>query len=176
MRIADGVLIGLEILEDLPDVDAIVCPIGGGGLISGISVAVKTQAPSVRMFGVEPAGGASMKSSIQAGHVVVLSSSLSIADGMAGKTTFDFTLAHVRRYVEDVLLVTDESLLRAMTLMLTRCKLLAEGAGAGPLAAILDGSVPLPPGSKVVAIVSGGNQDLNLLAHWLTVGLPRADV
>ena len=167
--------IGLEILEDLPDVDAIVCPIGGGGLISGISVAVKTQRQSVRIFGVEPTGAAAMKRSVQAGHVVVLDSARSIADGMAGKTTFEYTLDHVRRYVEDVLLVTDQSLLRAMTLMLTRCKLLAEGAGAGPLAAILDGSVPLPPGSKVVAIVSGGNQDLNLLARWLTEGLPRAD-
>jgi threonine dehydratase len=164
--------IGLEILEDLPDVDAIVAPIGGGGLISGISVAVKTQRPAVRMFGVEPAGAPAMKQAMQAGRVVVLDSVKSIADGMAGRAVFDYTLDLAKRYVEDVLLVTDVSLVRALSLLLSRCKLLAEGAGAGPVAAILDGSLPVAPGSKVVAVISGGNQDLNLLARWILDGPP----
>ncbi|HEY3175864.1 MAG TPA: threonine/serine dehydratase [Candidatus Polarisedimenticolia bacterium] len=163
--------IGLEILVDLPDVDAIVIPIGGGGLISGISVAVKSQRPAVRIFGVQPAGAPSMKRAMEAGHVVVLESARSIADGMTGRAGFEDTLKYVKRYVEDVLLVSDTSLLGAISLLLTRCKLLAEGAGAGPLAAILDGALPLPPGSKVVALISGGNQDLGLLARWLTEGL-----
>ena len=164
--------IGLEILEDFPEVDAIVAPIGGGGLISGISVAVKSQRPGVRVFGAQPTGSPSMKRAMEAGRVVVLDSVRSIADGMTGRAVFDDTLAFAKRYVEDVLLVSDASLLRAMTLLLTRCKLLAEGAGAGPLAALLDGSLPLPPGSKVVAMISGGNQDLTLLERWLTEGLP----
>lgn len=164
--------IGLEILEDLPEVDAIVAPIGGGGLISGIAVAVKSQRPRVKLFGVEPVGAPAMRRAVEAGHVVVLETARSIADGMTGRAVFDYTLDHVRRHVEEVLLVSDASLLRAMTLLLTRCKLLAEGAGAGPLAAMLDGLLPVPRGSKVVAVVSGGNQDLNLLARWLTEGPP----
>jgi len=164
--------LGLEILEDWPDVEAIVTPIGGGGLITGISVAVKSQRPSVRVFGVQPSGAPSMKRAMEAGRVVRLESVQSIADGMAGRAVFDDTLAFARRYVEDVLLVSDASLIQAMGLLLTRCKLLAEGAGAGPLAAILDGSLPLPTGSKVVAVISGGNQDLRLLARWLTEGPP----
>jgi len=166
--------IGLEILEDWPDVDAIVAPIGGGGLISGISVAVKTQRPEVKMFGVQPSGAPSMKRAMETGHVVVLDSVRSIAEGMAGRAVFEETLAFARRYLEDVLLVSDASLLRAITLLLSRSKLLAEGAGAGPLAAMLDGSLKLPPGSKVAAVISGGNQDLQRLSLWLSEGLPAA--
>ncbi|HET6372035.1 MAG TPA: threonine/serine dehydratase, partial [Candidatus Polarisedimenticolia bacterium] len=139
--------IGLEILEDLPDVDAIVAPIGGGGLISGIAIGVKAAAPTgrdVKIFGVEPAGAPAMKRALAAGKVVVLESAVSIADGMAGRAVFEETREIVSRLVEDVVLVSDASLLRAMSLLLTRCKILAEGAGAGPLAALLDGVVPLP--------------------------------
>ncbi|HKY32120.1 MAG TPA: threonine/serine dehydratase [Candidatus Polarisedimenticolia bacterium] len=168
--------IGLEILEDLPGVDAIVAPIGGGGLTSGLAVAVKEQPQGrrVRIFGVEPEGAPSMKRSLEAGRRVVLDSARSIADGMTGRAVFDETLEYARRYLDDVVLVSDEAILRAMTLMLTRCKMLAEGAGAGPVAAALEGLPALPPGSKVVAVVSGGNQDLDLLARWLSKGLPTA--
>ena len=166
--------VGLEILEDLPDVDAIVAPIGGGGLISGIGVAVKTQRDRVRLFGVQPEGSPSMKRSLEAGRLVTLASARSIAEGMSGRAVFEETLAVAKRYVEDVLLVSDASIVRGISLLLERCKLLAEGAGAGPLAAILDGSLPLPKGSKVVALISGGNQDLALLAGLLKHGPPSS--
>lgn len=164
--------IGLEILEDEPGVDAIVAPIGGGGLISGIAVAVKELAPRVKIFGVQPAGAPSMKRSLEAGRLVTLDSVRSIADGMAGRAVFEETLRVVERHVEDVILVDDAAVLEAISLLLTRCKLLAEGAGAAPLAALLARSLPLPEGSTVVAVVSGGNQDLGLLARWLTEGVP----
>ena len=164
--------VGLEILEDLPDVDAIVVPIGGGGLISGIAVAVKSQRPDVKIFGVEPVTSPAMKNSLVAGKLVVLESAVSIADGMAGLAVFEETLETAREYLEDVLLVGEESMLNAMSLLLTRCKLLSEAAGAAPLAALLEGLLPLPAGSRVVALISGGNQDLDLLAGWLSEGLP----
>ncbi len=166
--------VGLEILEDLPGVDAIVVPIGGGGLISGIAVAVKSQRPGVKIYGVEPAAAPAMKRSLQAGKLVVLDSAVSIADGMAGRAVFEETLETVQEYVEDVLLVSEEAMLRAMSMLLTRCKLLSEAAGAAPVAALLEGLVPLPSGSRVVALISGGNQDLDRLAGWLSEGLPPA--
>ncbi len=165
--------IGLEILEDLPDADAIVVPIGGGGLISGVAVAVHALRPEVRIFGVEPASCPAMQRSLAAGRLVQLESAVSIADGMAGRAVFQETLDVARDHVEDVLLVSEESMLRAMTLLLTRCKLLTEAAGAAPVAAVLDGLVPVPPGSRVVALISGGNQDLGLLARWLAGGRPE---
>ncbi len=170
--VAGAGTIGLEILEDLPDVDAIVVPVGGGGLLSGIAVGVKALRPRTRLFGVQAAGAPSMKRSMEAGRTVVLESARSIADGMAGRAVFEETLAVFLRHVEDVALVTDASIVRAIGLLLTRCKLLAEGAGAAPVAALLDGALPLPPGSKVVAVVSGGNQDLDLLRLWLVEGPP----
>ena len=91
---------------------------------------------------------------------------------MAGRAVFDFTLERALRHVESVALVTDAEILGAITTLLTRCKLLAEGAGAGPVAALLSGRLPLPAGSTVVAVVSGGNQDLGLLASWIQHGVP----
>ncbi len=164
--------IGLEILEDCPGVDAIVVPIGGGGLISGIATAVKSLAPRVRVFGVEPATAPAMKRSMDEARLVTLDSADSIADGMAGRSVFAETLAVCRRHVEDVLLVSEASMLEAMVLLLTRCKLLTEAAGAAGVAAVLNGLVPVAPGSTIVAVLSGGNQDLGRLATWLTRGLP----
>ncbi|HET9480504.1 MAG TPA: threonine/serine dehydratase [Candidatus Polarisedimenticolia bacterium] len=172
--IAGAGTIGVEILEDLPDADAIVAPIGGGGLISGIAVAARALRPQTRVFGVQPETAPSMLRAMQTGRVVRLESARSIADGMAGKAVFEETLAIARSHVEQVALVSDASILRAITLLLSRCKLLAEGAGAGPLAALLDGSLPLPAGSKVVSVVSGGNLDLQQLSGWLVGGLPAA--
>ena len=170
--VAGAGTIGLEILEDLPDVAAIVAPIGGGALVGGIAIAVKALSPSVRMFGVQPETSPSMKRSLEAGRVIVLDSARSLADGMAGRTTFAETLALAQRHLEDVLLVSEEALLEAILALLARCKLLAEGAGAGPVAAMLSGRVPVPPGSKVVGVISGGNLDLSQLARWMTQGLP----
>ena len=163
--------IGLEILEDCPEVDAIVVPIGGGGLISGIATAVKALAPRVRVFGVEPATAPAMKRSMDEGKLVTLETARSIADGMAGRSVFAETLGICRRHVEDVLLVSEESMLEAIVALLTRCKLLTEAAGAAGVAATLNGLVPVAPGSTIVAVLSGGNQDMGTLATWLTRGL-----
>src|SRR5205823_4779904 len=109
----------------------------------------------------------SMERSLTAGELVRLASWNSIADGMAGPSVFQETLDMCRRHVEQVLLVSEEAMLDAISFLLSRMKLLTEGAGAAPLAALLQGHAPLPPGARVVALISGGNQDLNLLAQWL---------
>ncbi len=158
--------IGLEILEDLPDVDVVLVPIGGGALISGIAAAVKGLRPSVKVYGVEAANSPAMKRSMEAGRLVTLESWDSIADGLAGPSTFQETLDMCMRYLEDVLLVSERGLLDAIDFVLTRDKLLAEGAGAAPAGALLEGLLTLPAGSRVVALLSGGNQDLDRLAGW----------
>ena len=170
--VAGAGTVGLEIVEELPDVDAVVVPIGGGGLISGIATAVRAIRPQAQVWGVEPSTAPAMERSLAAGRLVRLDSARSIADGMAGLSVFEYTLEHVRALCSGVRLVGERAMLEAMQLLLTRAKLLAEAAGAAPLAAILDGLPDLPPGSKVVAVVSGGNQDLDLLAGWLRDGLP----
>ncbi len=163
--------IGLEILEDCPGVDAIVVPIGGGGLISGIATAVKAIAPRVKIYGVEPQTAPAMKRSLDEGRLVTLDSADSIADGMAGRAVFAETLAVCERLVEDVILVPEAVMLDAIVLLLTRCKILAEAAGAAPVGALVEGLVPLPSGSTVVTVVSGGNQDTRLLARWIAEGI-----
>jgi len=163
--------VGLEILEACPEVDAIVVPIGGGGLISGIATAVKALAPDVRIFGVEPETAPAMKRSFDAGSLVTLETARSIADGMAGRAVFQETLDVCRRLVEDVILVSEASMLDAIVLLLTRCKILAEAAGAAPVAALVEGLLPIPPGSTVVAVISGGNQDTSILSRWLVSGV-----
>jgi threonine dehydratase len=164
--------VGLEIADDLPDVDAVVVPVGGGALLSGIATAVRGRQPAARLFGVEPASAPAMERSLAAGRLVTLESARSIADGMAGRAVFQVTLDHVRRLCAGVLLVSDAEILAAIRLLLSRAKLLTEGAGAAPLAAILTGLPGVRPGAKVVAVLSGGNQDLDLLAGWIRDGLP----
>ena len=159
--------IGLEILEDLPEVQAVIVPIGGGALLSGIAAAIRGMRPDVRVFGVEASNSPAMKRSLDAGGLVTLDSWNTIADGMAGPSTFQETLDMCREWVEDVLLVSEEGMLEAISFLLTRDKLLSEGAGAAPLAALLEDQLKLPRGSRVVALISGGNQDLGLLAGWL---------
>jgi len=164
--------VGLEIVHDLPDVHAVVVPVGGGALLSGIATAVRARRPEAVLFGVEPAGAPAMERSLAAGHLVTLASARSIADGMAGRAVFQVTLDHVQRLCAGVLLVSDAEILAAIRLLLSRAKLLTEGAGAAPLAAILRGLPGIPSGSTVVAVLSGGNQDLDLLAGWIRDGLP----
>lgn len=158
--------IGLEILEDLPDVDAVLVPIGGGALVSGVAAAVKGLRPKAQVYGVEAANSPAMKRSMDAGRLVTLESWDSIADGLAGPSTFQETLDMCTRYLEDVLLVSEAGLLDAIDFLLTRDKLLSEAAGAGAAGALLEGRLAVPKGSRVVALVSGGNQDLDRLAGW----------
>ncbi|MFN8473340.1 MAG: threonine/serine dehydratase [Anaerolineae bacterium] len=158
---------GLEIVEDLPDVGTVVVGIGGGGLIAGVAVAVKTFHPRVRVIGVEPEGAPSMKRSLEVGHPVRLDSVNTIADGLAppyaGAPNFEI----VRQYVDDVVLVNDTAIRDAMVLILERTKLLAEPSGAAATAALLNGAATFNPDAPVVSIVSGGNVGADRLAQLI---------
>ncbi len=160
--------VGLEILEDLPDVGTVVVGIGGGGLIAGVALAVKSLCPDVKVVGVEPVGAASMRLSREAGHPVRLEKVQTIADGLAAPFAGEVTFPYVEQYVDDLVLVTDDQIRRAMGLLLERGKLLAEPAGAAALAALLEGVAVPRSDAPVVAIVSGGNVDVARLAHLLT--------
>jgi threonine ammonia-lyase medium form len=159
--------IGLEVLDDLPDVDTVVVGIGGGGLIGGIATAVKQAKPAARVVGVEPTGADAMIRSLAAGRVVHLDRVETIADGLAPPFVGELPLAVVRQYVEDVIALTDEEIIEGMRFLLERCKLVAEPAGAAATAAVLLGRVPVQPGENVAIIVSGGNVDLPKLRDYL---------
>jgi threonine dehydratase len=148
---------GLEILEQCPGVTTIVAPIGGGGHIAGVAGAAKMQSSRVRVFGVEPEGASTMRQSLDAGHAVHADSVDTIADGLAPPMAGELNYEFVKACVEDVVLVTDEEIVRAMALLFSRTKLVAEPAGAAALAALLAGRVPLGPTDVVVAVLSGGN-------------------
>ena len=150
--------VGLEILEQLEDVDDVVVPIGGGGLIAGVATAIKESRPKVRVYGVEPTGAAVMRKSLDEGHPVRLESMKTIADGLAAPMAGDVTYPIVKHYVDDVVLVTDEEIMAAMREILFSAKLLAEGGGAAATAAIVSGKLKLE-GRRVVAVMSGGNVD-----------------
>ena len=159
--------VGLEILEQLEDVDIVVVPIGGGGLIAGIATAIKESRPEVRVFGVEPTGAAVMRKSLDEGHPVRLESMKTIADGLAAPMAGEVTYPIVKHYVDDVVLVTDDEIMNAMREILFSAKLLAEGGGAAATAAILSGKLKLD-GRRVVAVLSGGNVDASRVSDVLT--------
>ena len=150
--------VGLEILEQLDAVDDVIVPIGGGGLIAGVVIAIKEQRPSVRVYGVEPTGAAVMRKSLDEGRPVRLESLKTMADGLAAPMAGDVTYPIVKRYVDDVVLVTDDEIMTAMREMLFSTKLLAEGGGAAATAAVMTGKLDLG-GRRVVAVLSGGNID-----------------
>lgn len=158
---------GLEILEQAPDVQSVVVPIGGGGLIGGVAAAIKQRRPEVRVYGVEPVGAAAMRASLDSGHPVRLQALDTIADGLAAPMAGVLTYEVVRRYVDDVVLVTDDEIAAAARALLTYTKLLAEPAGAAGIAAILARKLPLRSGERVLAVVSGGNVDLAKLKGML---------
>jgi threonine dehydratase len=160
--------VGLELLEQVPDVEVVVVPIGGGGLISGIASAVKQQNPSVQVFGVEPEGAAAMRDSLRAGHPVRLQGVQTIADGLAAPFAGDITFPIVQRFVDDVVVVSDEMIASAMSQLLVRTKLLAEPAGAAATAALLARCVPGVEGKRVAVLVSGGNVDLSRLCSLVS--------
>ena len=155
--------VGVEIVEQVPDVTKVVVPVGGGGLISGIALAVKRLCPTVKVYGVEPEGAASMFRSRAAGRAVRLDKIETIADGLSAPYTSELTYAMAREYVDDVVTLTDEQIVEAVRLVLAHCKLLVEPAGAAGVAALLRGKIPLAPGDTVVAVLSGGNIDLERL-------------
>ena len=149
--------VGLEILEDTPNADVVIVPIGGGGLISGIAAAIKHQRPETQMIGVEPVGANTMTLSLASGRPERLERPHSVADGLAAPFAGEHTLAHVQRFVDRVVLVDDDAILLALRAIIERAKLAAEPAGAAAMAALMTGAVTLPPGSRVVCVVSGGN-------------------
>ena len=162
--------IGLEILDQLPDVDAIVVPIGGGGLISGVAYAVKKLKPEVKIYGVQAKEAASMADSLKYDEQVTLKTVSTFADGIAVKHPGDLTFSLIKKYVEEVVTVTEDEIAAAILSLIEKQKLIAEGAGAVSVAAMMFGKIPVE-GKKVVCLVSGGNIDVNILSRVITRGL-----
>jgi len=162
--------IALEILNELDDIDAIVVPIGGGGLISGIAYTVKQIRPSIKVYGVQVAGAPSMYNSVKEGEIECLSSVSTIADGIAVKKPGENTYALVKEYVDEIALVTDDEVASAILALIEKQKMIAEGAGATAVAAVMAGKFDLK-GKRVVAIVSGGNIDVTSLSRVIDRGL-----
>jgi len=164
--------LGLEILQQHDGIDAIVAPIGGGGLIGGIACAVKETSPKVKVFGVQPARIPSMKAAVQQGKPVTLDSAKTIADGIAVRRAGDRTLPLVQKYVDDIVTVEEEEIANAILLLLEREKTLAEGAGAAAVAAVLNRKLPLQE-KRVAVLVCGGNIDVTLLSRIIERGLVK---
>jgi threonine dehydratase len=154
--------VGLEIQEDWPEVEVVVVPIGGGGLISGIAAALKRER-DVRIVGVESSDGAAMQASIEAGELVTLEQCETIIDGLRVKRVGAHTFELVRRLVDEIVTVPDDVIFENVIWTMTRTKLVAEGAAASTVAALREGLVEVPPGAKVVCVLSGGNLDLSQL-------------
>lgn len=163
--------IGLEILSQLKGVDAVIVPVGGGGLISGVAFAVKSMNPKVQVYGVQAAGAASMVASLKDRRIECLPSVSTIADGIAVKQPGEHTFAYCSKYVDGVVTVTDEEISAAILALIEKQKMIAEGAGATPVAAVMAGKFPSLKGKKVCCLVSGGNIDVTILSRVITRGL-----
>jgi threonine dehydratase len=163
---------GLEILQQVPDVEAIIAPIGGGGLIAGVGCAVKETNPRIRVIGVQPARLPSMKVALAEGHPVTLSPAATIADGIAVRRAGEKTLPLIQKYVDDIVTVDEEEIANAVLLLLEREKTLAEGAGAAAIAALINHKTSLN-GNKVAVLVCGGNIDVSLLSRIMERGLVK---
>ena len=161
--------IGLELLEQVPDIGSVVVPMGGGGLISGVAAALKARKPDVFVLGVEAAGASAFPASLAAGRPIALDAVATIADGIAVKNPGELTLAHVRALVDRVVTVSDEAIARAVLLLVERTKQVVEPSGAAGLAAVLEGEVNLP--EPVVVLLCGGNVDPLLLARIIQSGM-----
>ena len=162
--------IALEILNDLDNIDAIVVPIGGGGLISGIAYTVKQIRPSVKVYGVQATGAPSMYNAVKDGQIECLSSVSTIADGIAVKQPGENTFRYVSDYVDEIALVSDDEVSSAILALIEKQKMIAEGAGAVAVAAVMSGKFNLK-GKRVVAVVSGGNIDVTSLSRVIDRGL-----
>lgn len=163
--------IGLEIMEQLPNCDAVIVPIGGGGLISGVAYTVKQINPKCRVYGVQAQGAPSMQLSVNDGKIETLPKVQTIADGIAVKTPGDITYDMVNQYVDGIVTVSDDEIALAILTLLEQQKLIAEGAGAVPVAAVLAGRIPDIDGKNVCCLVSGGNIDVTILSRVIERGL-----
>ena len=162
--------IGLEILDQLPDADAVIVPVGGGGLIAGVAMAVKSLRPEVKVYGVQAAGAASMYNAFRDKTYETLDRVDTFADGIAVKTPGEQTFALIEQYVDDIVTVGEDEIAAAILSLMENQKLVAEGAGATPVAAALFGKLPIE-GKKTVCLISGGNIDVNILSRVINRGL-----
>jgi threonine dehydratase len=154
--------LGLEIVQDWPEVDAVIVPIGGGGLISGVSMAVKSHNPRVRVIGVESSDGPAMKRSVEIGQLETIDCR-TVIDGLRVRRVGEINFSVVQRFVDDIVALPDRQIFDAMVWVMERCKLVVEGAAAAPGAALLNGLISLPKGSRVAVVLSGGNLNLDQL-------------
>lgn len=162
---------GLEIVEDLPEVDVVVVPVGGGGLISGIATAVRELRPSVRVFGVEPEGADAMRQALDAGAPVRIEPK-TVADGLTAPFVGDWTLAACRHYLDDLIVIDDATILGGLRFALERMKQVLEPAGAAALAAVLYGHIPIRDDETVCVVASGGNVDVARIRQLLDQAAP----
>lgn len=162
---------GLEILEDLPDVDVVVAGVGGGGMISGVATALKETKPSVRVYGVEPEGSDAVSRAINAGEVVRIDP-VSVADGLGAPFAGEWTLPICARYLDDIVLLDDATILAGLRFAAERMKQVLEPAGAAALAAVLHGRIPIRDGERVCVIASGGNVERSRLGEFLEGPVP----
>ena len=165
--------IGLELLDQLPDMDAVIVPIGGGGLISGIAYAIKSLSPQIKVYGVQATGAPSMFQSVECGERKCLSNVSTIADGIAVKEPGEHTFDLCSHYVDEIVTVTDDEISTAILTLIEQQKLIAEGAGAVSVAAALFHKLPIE-GKKVVCLVSGGNIDVTILSRVIKRGLLKS--
>lgn len=165
--------IGLEILEQLSDVDAVVVPVGGGGLISGVAFAVKNLNPKIKVYGVQATGAPSMLQSVEHHKIERLDSVSTIADGIAVKEPGEHTFEYCSKYVDEIVSVTDDEISSAILSLIEQQKLISEGAGAVSVAAVMFNKIPVK-GKKVVCLVSGGNIDVNILSRVIKRGLLKS--
>ena len=163
--------IGLEILEDLPEVDVVVVPVGGGGLISGVAAALKERRPSVRVYGVEPVESNAVSIGLERGEVVRIEPK-SVADGLGAPFAGEWTLAMCRRYLDGIVLLDDPTILAGLRFAAERMKQILEPAGAAALAAVLAGRIPIEAGDRVCVVASGGNVALERLGELLALAAP----
>ncbi|HEX3928691.1 MAG TPA: threonine/serine dehydratase [Gemmatimonadales bacterium] len=154
--------LGLEIVQDWADVDAIVVPIGGGGLISGVSMVAKSHNPAIKVIGVESSDGPAMQASIAAGALQTIDCR-TVIDGLRVRRVGNLNFSVVQRFVDDIVTLPDARIFEAMLWVMERCKLVVEGAAAAPVGALLDGLIKLPAGSRVAVVLSGGNLNLDQL-------------
>lgn len=165
--------VALEILNDLDDVDAVIVPIGGGGLISGIAYTIKSIRPSIKVYGVQSSGAPSMYNAVKEGLTEGLDSVMTIADGIAVKKPGENTLKYISEYVDDIALVTEDEICAAILALIEKQKMVAEGAGAVSVAAAMFNKFPLE-GKKVCCVVSGGNIDVTILSRIIKRGLMKS--
>ncbi|HIZ56683.1 MAG TPA: threonine ammonia-lyase [Firmicutes bacterium] len=165
--------IGLEILDQLPDLDAVVVPVGGGGLISGVAFAIKSLNPNCKVYGVQASGAPSMQQALAHHEIEELAFVKTIADGIAVKKPGNHTFELCNTYVDEIVTVTDDEIATAILTLIEQQKLIAEGAGAVSVAAVLFNKIPIK-GKKVVCLISGGNIDVTILSRVITRGLQKA--